>query len=128
VSLHRRVFRRPEAPSEAQRAMILDDLFGPTVEQVRGLLRMAKDKDWVLWFYAHKPGYVDPAHTARNDDEAYRISPERLERVLAEARAMGLRSYTASESALDPSASFLAQSLPRPDSAALSEAPYRARK
>jgi peptidoglycan/xylan/chitin deacetylase (PgdA/CDA1 family) len=97
VWLHRCVFRRPEAPSAAQGAMILDDLFGPTLEQLRVLLRMAKERGWVLCFFAHKPGLVDPAHTSRCDDEAYRISPKRLECVLAEARALGLRSYTASE-------------------------------
>lgn len=97
LSLHRGVFCRPEAPAATQGAMILDDLFGPTLEQLYALLRMARDRGWVLCLFAHKPGYVDPAHTARVDDEAYRVSPERLERMLAAARALGLRPYTANE-------------------------------
>jgi peptidoglycan/xylan/chitin deacetylase (PgdA/CDA1 family) len=128
LSLHRRVFRRPEAPSAAQGAMILDDRFGPTVEQLHTLLRMAKERGWVLCFFAHKPGHFDPAHTARDDDEAYRISPERLERVLAEARALGLRSYTTSELAWDPSTSAAPQCSAGSgkESAALSLPPRRA--
>jgi peptidoglycan/xylan/chitin deacetylase (PgdA/CDA1 family) len=130
VSLHRRVFRRPEAPSAAQGAMVLDDLFGPTTAQLRTLLGIAKARGWVLCFFAHKPGRVDPAHTARNDDEAYRISPERLERLLAEAQALGLRSYTARELAGTPATSPTAQgSVGSGDrSTALSPPACRARK
>ncbi|HSV77827.1 MAG TPA: polysaccharide deacetylase family protein [Ramlibacter sp.] len=128
VSLHRRVFRRPEALSAAQGAMILDDLFGPTLDQLRRLLRMASDRGWVLCFFAHKPGQVDPAHTAPDDDAAYRISPERLERVLAEAQALGLRSYTASELAWDPLSTFQFSSGWGDGSAALSRPSSRARR